>query len=268
MLNENEQVVVDDELTSQLKSRMSNVKEKIINGKLSLDINPLQFELSIDNKLISQTMNKTHRPQSNIHFPKVDNYILVRKICIKNRSSNELLNPNEIIKLKRRQVQEKTQNDKKSIKIFRVSKCLFRSLSKEIDKRTKQQFGLIKKSFNFMQYDNPFRSCHKLNLNSNENNRGNRCFNLPFLKQNSLFLSKQSLDQNNNSNIDNNTANPLQLPDRISLNPDSSFDCINKKSFTIDDKINQSIIRRSEHQSSTIKELKKKGNLLKQLGYN
>lgn len=255
-----------DPINSLLQSRVLQVKEKIAKGQIILDINPTQFESSFDTKLIDQTIYNSHeRSHSNLngHLPQIEDYMLIRKICLK----KELLNPKEIIKRRRKQFQDRTQNDKMtSFKIFRSTKSMLRSLSKEIDKRTKQQFGLVKKTFNFMQYDNFFHPCSKLNIKANDNNnRSIKCFNLPFLKQNSSFLSKNLL----NMTVDHKINSIQMLPRKISTNQEYSINSnsnANNITIAIEDNLRKSIKRHNEKYSLSKMELKREISL-KKLGH-
>lgn len=263
-----------DPINSLLQSRVLKVKEKITKGQIILDINPTEFESSFDTKLIDQAIYNSHeRSHSNLNsnLPQIDDYMLIRKICLKSRQSKkilspkEVLNPKEIIQRRRKQFQDKTQNDKMtSFKIFRTTKSTLRSISKEIDKRTKQQFGLVKKTFNFMQYDNFFHPCSKLKANDN-NNRSIKCFNLPFLQQNSSFLSKNLLDMT----VDNKINSIQMLPRKIStnqeysINSNSNTNTNNNITIAIEDNLKKSIKRHNEKYSLSKMELKREISLKK-----
>ena len=101
-------------------------------------------------------------------------------------SPPQIKNPNLIITQKMKNQLALTKPEQFNVNILRQTKRNFRSISKEIDKRTKKEFKMIKKNFKFMQFKNPFLPCYHMNINNNDKNSAADSISLPILNYNTL----------------------------------------------------------------------------------
>ena len=193
-------------ISQMISSKITSIKERIIAGDIISDITEEEELITPEMRLFSLSMSNmysnflldlapTQRPKSKI---------VIRKIKVgsfpNNKQSNNHINsiaaiqvksPNSIInQTKLRHIAE-TKPEQYNINIFRETKRHFRSISKEIDKRTKKEFKMVKKNFQFMQFRNPFLPCHYMNVNAADKKNISNYINLPYLN----YISGQRNNQ-------------------------------------------------------------------------
>lgn len=179
-----ESVMLQEGIASMLSLSIANVKNKIINGMIS---NKCFTEESIRPIKLFSPVNVL---KSKITIKKIKLGIPPLKEKAKTTmigtSPPQLKNPNSIITQKMKNQLALTKPEQFNYNILRQTKTNFRSISKEIDKRTKKEFKMIKKNFQFMQFKNPFLPCYKMNVNNNDKKKAADSINLPILNYNSL----------------------------------------------------------------------------------
>ena len=166
-------------ISKSLNSCLSNVSNKINSGLISSN-NPQLNALGSYDTFITPEMQITSMTINNLY----SNYLIDIATGKRNYNINDLSSyhnihkqplspikvciqsPNKLISLKREQEVMNSKAENHSTRIFRETRRRFRSLSKEIDKRTKDSFGMNKKCFEYMQYQLPLPPCNSLNLNS------------------------------------------------------------------------------------------------------
>lgn len=191
-------------VTQILTSKIISVKNRILNGGIELN----RISTEEEDQLITPEMKLLSLSISNLYssfllglapVQRPSSKILVRKIKLNsntmkdkdikrliNSSSQQVISPNSIINQTKNKHITLTKPEKYNINIFRETKSQFRSISKEIDKRTKKEFKISKKNFTFMQFRNPFLPCHDMNINSKDKQKVVDSINLPFLNLKTL----------------------------------------------------------------------------------
>ena len=191
-------------VTQMLTSKIISVKNRILNGDIELNRIYTEEEdqlITPEMKLLSLSMSNLYsnflldlapvqRPKSKILIRKIKlNSNTMKEKDIKrlnNSSSQQIISPNTIINQTKNKHVTLTKPEKFNINIFRETKSTFRSISKEIDKRTKKEFKIAKKHFTFMKFKNPFLPCHDMNVNSKDKQKVVDSINLPFLNPKTL----------------------------------------------------------------------------------
>lgn len=191
-------------VTQMLTSKIISVKNRILNGDIELNRIYTEEEdqlITPEMKLLSLSMSNLYsnflldlapvqRPKSKILIRKIklnSNTMKEKDIKILNNSSSQqIISPNTIINQTKNKHVTLTKPEKFNINIFRETKSTFRSISKEIDKRTKKEFKIAKKNFTFMKFKNPFLPCHDMNVNSKDKQKVVDSINLPFLNPKTL----------------------------------------------------------------------------------
>lgn len=175
-----ESAMLQEGITSMLSLSISNVKNKILNGMIhnkcftEESIRPIKFFCPV-NVL-----------KSKITIKKIKLGIPPIKEKKSGTSPPQIKNPNLIITQKMKNQLALTKPEQFNVNILRQTKRHFRSISKEIDKRTKKEFKIIKKNFQFMQFKNLFLPCYHMNVNNNDKKKVADSINLPILNYNTL----------------------------------------------------------------------------------
>ena len=175
-----ESSMLQEGITSMLSLSIANVKNKILYGMIS---NKCFTEESIRPIKLFSPVNVL---MSKITIKKIKLGIPPIKEKMIGTSPPQIKNPNLIITQKMKNQLALTKPEQFNVNILRQTKRNFRSISKEIDKRTKKEFKMIKKNFKFMQFKNPFLPCYHMNINNNDKKRAADSINLPILKYNTL----------------------------------------------------------------------------------
>ena len=175
-----ESLMLQEGITSMLSLSIANVKNKILDGMIS---NKCFTEESI---LPIKLFCPVNVLMSKITIKKIKLGIPPIKEKMIGTSPPQIKNPNLIITQKMKNQLALTKPEQFNVNILRQTKRNFRSISKEIDKRTKKEFKMIKKNFKFMQFKNPFLPCYHMNINNNDKKRAADSINLPILKYNTL----------------------------------------------------------------------------------
>ena len=175
-----ESSMLQEGITSMLSLSIANVKNKILYGMIS---NKCFTEESIRPIKLFCPVNVL---MSKVTIKKIKLGIPPRKEKMIGTSPPQIKNPNLIITQKMKNQLALTKPEQFNVNILRQTKRNFRSISKEIDKRTKKEFKMIKKNFQFMQFKNPFLPCYHMNINNNDKKRAADSINLPILKYNTL----------------------------------------------------------------------------------
>ena len=175
-----ESLMLQEGITSMLSLSIANVKNKILDGMIS---NKCFTEESIRPIKLFSPVNVL---MSKITIKKIKLGIPPIKEKMIGTSPPQIKNPNLIITQKMKNQLALTKPEQFNVNILRQTKRNFRSISKEIDKRTKKEFKIIKKNFKFMQFKNPFLPCYHMNINNNDKKRAADSINLPILKYNTL----------------------------------------------------------------------------------
>ena len=175
-----ESSMLQEGITSMLSLSIANVKNKILYGMIS---NKCFTEESIRPIKLFCPVNVL---MSKITIKKIKLGIPPIKEKMIGTSPPQIKNPNLIITQKMKNQLALTKPEQFNVNILRQTKRNFRSISKEIDKRTKKEFKMIKKNFQFMQFKNPFLPCYHMNINNNDKKRAADSINLPILKYNTL----------------------------------------------------------------------------------
>ena len=175
-----ESSMLQEGITSMLSLSIANVKNKILYGMIS---NKCFTEESIRPIKLFCPANVL---MSKVTIKKIKLGIPPRKEKMIGTSPPQIKNPNLIITQKMKNQLALTKPEQFNVNILRQTKRNFRSISKEIDKRTKKEFKMIKKNFKFMQFKNPFLPCYHMNINNNDKKRAADSINLPILKYNTL----------------------------------------------------------------------------------
>ena len=175
-----ESSMLQEGITSMLSLSIANVKNKILYGMIS---NKCFTEESIRPRKLFSPVNVL---MSKITIKKIKLGIPPIKEKMIGTSPPQIKNPNLIITQKMKNQLALTKPEQFNVNILRQTKRNFRSISKEIDKRTKKEFKIIKKNFKFMQFKNPFLPCYHMNINNNDKKRAADSINLPILKYNTL----------------------------------------------------------------------------------
>ena len=175
-----ESSMLQEGITSMLSLSIANVKNKILYGMIS---NKCFTEESIRPIKLFSPVNVL---MSKITIKKIKLGIPPKKEKMIGTSPPQIKNPNLIITQKMKNQLALTKPEQFNVNILRQTKRNFRSISKEIDKRTKKEFKMIKKNFKFMQFKNPFLPCYHMNINNNDKKRAADSINLPILKYNTL----------------------------------------------------------------------------------
>lgn len=172
--------MLQEGITSMLSLSIANVKNKILYGMIS---NKCFTEESIRPIKLFCPVNVL---MSKVTIKKIKLGIPPRKEKMIGTSPPQIKNPNLIITQKMKNQLALTKPEQFNVNILRQTKRNFRSISKEIDKRTKKEFKMIKKNFQFMQFKNPFLPCYHMNINNNDKKRAADSINLPILNYNTL----------------------------------------------------------------------------------
>ena len=175
-----ESSMLQEGIKSMLSLSIANVKNKILDGMIS---NKCFTEESIRPRKLFCPVNVL---MSKITIKKIKLGIPPIKEKMIGTSPPQIKNPNLIITQKMKNQLALTKPEQFNVNILRQTKRNFRSISKEIDKRTKKEFKMIKKNFKFMQFKNPFLPCYHMNINNNDKKRAADSINLPILKYNTL----------------------------------------------------------------------------------
>ena len=175
-----ESSMLQEGITSMLSLSIANVKNKILDGMIS---NKCFTEESVRPIKLFCPANVL---MSKVTIKKIKLGIPPRKEKMIGTSPPQIKNPNLIITQKMKNQLALTKPEQFNVNILRQTKRNFRSISKEIDKRTKKEFKMIKKNFKFMQFKNPFLPCYHMNINNNDKKRAADSINLPILKYNTL----------------------------------------------------------------------------------
>ena len=175
-----ESSMLQEGITSMLSLSIANVKNKILYGMIS---NKCFTEESVRPIKLFCPANVL---MSKVTIKKIKLGIPPRKEKMIGTSPPQIKNPNLIITQKMKNQLALTKPEQFNVNILRQTKRNFRSISKEIDKRTKKEFKMIKKNFKFMQFKNPFLPCYHMNINNNDKKRAADSINLPILKYNTL----------------------------------------------------------------------------------
>ena len=165
-------------ISNSLNNCLSNVSNKINSGLISSN-HPQLNALGSYDTFITPEMQITSMAINNLY----SNYLIDIATGKRNYNLNEISSyninkqplspikvsiqsPNKLISLKREQEIMNSKAESHSTRILRETRRRFRSLSKEIDKRTKDSFGMNRKCFEYMQYQLPLPPSNSLNLNS------------------------------------------------------------------------------------------------------
>lgn len=175
-----ESAMLQEGITSMLSLSISNVKNKILNGMIH---NKCFTEESIRPIKLFCPVNVL---KSKITIKKIKLGIPPIKEKKSGTSPPQIKNPNLIITQKMKNQLALTKPEQFNVNILRQTKRHFRSISKEIDKRTKKEFKIIRKNFQFMQFKNPFLPCYQMNVNNNDKKKAADSINLPILNYNTL----------------------------------------------------------------------------------
>lgn len=175
-----ESSMLQEGITSMLSLSIANVKNKILDGMIS---NKCFTEESVRPIKLFCPANVL---MSKVTIKKIKLGIPPIKEKMIGTSPPQIKNPNLIITQKMKNQLALTKPEQFNVNILRQTKRNFRSISKEIDKRTKKEFKMIKKNFKFMQFKNPFLPCYHMNINNNDKKRAADSINLPILKYNTL----------------------------------------------------------------------------------
>ena len=175
-----ESSMLQEGITSMLSLSIANVKNKILDGMIS---NKCFTEESVRPIKLFCSANVS---TSKITIKKIKLGIPPIKEKMIGTSPPQIKNPNLIITQKMKNQLALTKPEQFNVNILRQTKRNFRSISKEIDKRTKKEFKMIKKNFQFMQFKNPFLPCYHMNINNNDKKRVADSINLPILNYNTL----------------------------------------------------------------------------------
>ena len=175
-----ESSMLQEGITSMLSLSIANVKNKILYGMIS---NKCFTEESVRPIKLFCPANVL---MSKVTIKKIKLGIPPIKEKMIGTSPPQIKNPNLIITQKMKNQLALTKPEQFNVNILRQTKRNFRSISKEIDKRTKKEFKMIKKNFQFMQFKNPFLPCCHMNINNNDKKRAADSINLPILKYNTL----------------------------------------------------------------------------------
>ena len=175
-----ESSMLQEGIKSMLSLSIANVKNKILDGMIS---NKCFTEESIRPRKLFCPVNVL---MSKITIKKIKLGIPPIKEKMIGTSPPQIKNPNLIITQKMKNQLALAKPEQFNVNILRQTKRNFRSISKEIDKRTKKEFKMIKKNFKFMQFKNPFLPCYHMNINNNDKKRAADSINLPILKYNTL----------------------------------------------------------------------------------
>ena len=175
-----ESSMLQEGITSMLSLSIANVKNKILYGMIS---NKCFTEESVRPIKLFCPANVL---MSKVTIKKIKLGIPPIKEKMIGTSPPQIKNPNLIITQKMKNQLALTKPEQFNVNILRQTKRNFRSISKEIDKRTKKEFKMIKKNFKFMQFKNPFLPCYHMNINNNDKKRAADSINLPILKYNTL----------------------------------------------------------------------------------
>ena len=175
-----ESSMLQEGITSMLSFSIANVKNKILYGMIS---NKCFTEESVRPIKLFCPANVL---MSKVTIKKIKLGIPPIKEKMIGTSPPQIKNPNLIITQKMKNQLALTKPEQFNVNILRQTKRNFRSISKEIDKRTKKEFKMIKKNFKFMQFKNPFLPCYHMNINNNDKKRAADSINLPILKYNTL----------------------------------------------------------------------------------
>ena len=193
-------------ISQMISSKITSIKERIIAGDIISDITEEEELITPEMRLFSLSMSNMYSnfllDLAPIQRPK--SKIVIRKIKVgsfpNNKQSNNHINsiaaiqvksPNSIINQTKLKHISETKPEQYNINIFRETKRHFRSISKEIDKRTKKEFNMAKKNFQFMQFRNPFLPCHYMNVNATDKKNISNYINLPYLN----YISGQRNNQ-------------------------------------------------------------------------
>lgn len=193
-------------ISQLITSKITSVKEKILSGDIVNNITEEEELITPEMRLFSLSMSNLY---SNFLLDlapvqRPNNKIVIRKIKLgsftkKDKSKSninslaaiQVKSPNSIINQTKKKHIAETKPEQYNINIFRETKRQFRSISKEIDKRTKKEFKMVKKNFQFMQFRNPFLPCHYMNVNSTDKKNIANYINLPYLN----YISGQRNNQ-------------------------------------------------------------------------
>ena len=175
-----ESSMLQEGITSMLSLSIANVKNKILYGMISNkcfteeSIRPIKLFCPVNVLMSKVTIKKIK-----LGIPPIKEKMI-------GTSPPQIKNPNLLITQKMKNQLALTKPEQFNVNILRQTKRNFRSISKEIDKRTKKEFKMIKKNFKFMQFKNPFLPCYHMNINNNDKKRAADSINLPILKYNTL----------------------------------------------------------------------------------
>lgn len=207
-------------ISNSLNSCLSNVSNKINSGLIPSN-NPQLNALGSYDTFITPEMQITSMAINNLY----SNYLIDIATGKRNYNQNDLSSshinkhslspikimiqsPNKLISLRREQEIMNLKAENHSFRIFRETRKRFRSLSKEIDKRTKDSFGMNKKCFEYMQYQMPLPPCNSLNLNS----KAATVIRLPKIRTyHKAGLSNDFINSINYNNSKTNTNKSLLL---------------------------------------------------------
>ena len=136
-----ESSMLQEGITSMLSLSIANVKNKILDGMIS---NKCFTEESVRPIKLFCPANVL---MSKVTIKKIKLGIPPIKEKMIGTSPPQIKNPNLIITQKMKNQLALTKPEQFNVNILRQTKRNFRSISKEIDKRTKKEFKMIKKNF-------------------------------------------------------------------------------------------------------------------------
>ena len=194
-------------ISQMISSKITSIKERIITGDIISNFTEEEEPITPEMRLFSLSLSNMY---SNFLLDlaptqRQKSKIVIRKIKLgsfptNNKKSKSNINsiaaiqvksPNSIINQTKLKHISETKPEQYNINIFRETKRHFRSISKEIDKRTKKEFNMAKKNFQFMQFRNPFLPCHYMNVNATDKKNISNYINLPYLN----YISGQRNNQ-------------------------------------------------------------------------